>query len=206
MPGTHIEVDEYVGLVVMTELEPLVKGSASHDRDKQHGKGEQVRRELPLGRACTLCSLLTWPCPEERRSSARPLKDHRCGPVTLPVLMRGTGADPRNRAKKKGPRVKNRSTQKTKSESVRVSGARPVLACCAGFFVFWCCSPGLVLSCSCAGFFLLRCCSLGSVFPCSFLRSWPPRGCSWFLVRLRLVLAPGFLLCFLSLPGGGRYV
>ena len=25
MPGTHIEVDEYIGLVVMTELEPLVK-------------------------------------------------------------------------------------------------------------------------------------------------------------------------------------
>ena len=24
MPGTHIEVDEYFGLVVMTELEPLV--------------------------------------------------------------------------------------------------------------------------------------------------------------------------------------
>ena len=25
MLGTHIEVDEYIGLVVMTELEPLVK-------------------------------------------------------------------------------------------------------------------------------------------------------------------------------------
>ena len=27
MPGTHIEVDEYVGLVVMTELELLVKAA-----------------------------------------------------------------------------------------------------------------------------------------------------------------------------------
>ena len=94
--------------------------------------------------------------------------------------MRGTGTDPRT-GKGADPRTEH---PKTKSETVRVSSARPVLACCAGFFFFWCCSPGLVRSCSCAGFLLLRRCSLGSVFPCSFLRSWPPRGCSWFLVRL----------------------
>ena len=41
-------------------------------------------------------------------------------------------------------------------------------------------------------------CSLGSVFPCSFLRSWPPRGCSWFLVRL-LGLSWLPVFCFVSL-------
>ena len=98
MPRTHIEVDEFVGLVVMTELEPLVK-AARHTIETSN-----------------MAKRASQPCPEERCSSARRLKDHRCGRVTwqvqcshrcgrvtLPVLMRGTGADPRTDQKRKGP-------------------------------------------------------------------------------------------------------
>ena len=111
--------------------------------------------------------------------------------------MRGTGADPRTEQKRKGPDPR---TGAPKFRKVKLSGcpvralfwlAAPVSFSSGAVIPAWSCRVPAPVSFSSGAALLAR------SFLVPFLHSWPPRGFSWFLVRL-LALSWLPFSCFVS--------